>query len=127
MSNIDVKKIYKSFNNNAVLENISFNIEDGEIVSILGPSGCGKTTLLKCILGLEVPNEGDIYIDTSKQSDWLKLKRIAYVPQKYSNFNHLTVEQNVSIAIKKSEKNKKDKVDNILKSVGLDRLKKLTL
>ena len=95
MADIEVQKVYKSFDSKKVLENISFDVKEREIISILGPSGCGKTTLLKCILGLETPDDGNIFIDSKKQSEWLKDKRIAYVPQKYANFNHLTVEQNL--------------------------------
>src|SRR3989344_7821825 len=121
MADIEVQKIYKSFDNKKVLENISFEVKKGEIVSILGPSGCGKTTLLKCILGLEEPDEGSIFIDSEKQQEWLKNKRIAYVPQKYANFNYLTVEQNILAALQNSTQNKNYKIDQILKSVGLDK------
>ena len=123
MSHISVQKIYKSYDRKKVLENISFDIGEGEIVSILGPSGCGKTTLLKCILGLETPDGGDISIDSERQHDWLKDKRIAYVPQRYSSFAHLTVEQNILAALQNSTQNKDQKIDQILKSVGLDKHK----
>ena len=125
MADIEVQKIYKSFDSKKVLENISFDVKKGEIVSILGPSGCGKTTLLKCILGLEEPDEGSIFIDSEKQQEWLKNKRIAYVPQKYANFNYLTVEQNILAALQNSTQNKNQKIDQILKSVGLDKHKKM--
>jgi len=125
MANISVQKVYKSYDSKKVLENISFDIKEGEIVSVLGPSGCGKTTLLKCILGLEKPNDGSISIDSMNQFDWLKNKRIAYVPQKYANFNHLTVEQNILTALQNSTQDKNQKVDQILKSVGLDKHKKM--
>ena len=96
MATISVQKIYKSYDHKNVLENISFEVKEKEIVAILGPSGCGKTTLLKCLLGLERPDDGSIFIDGQKQEEWLKKKRIAYVPQRYANFNHLTVEQNIN-------------------------------
>jgi len=125
MADIEVQKIYKSFDNKKVLENISFEVKEGEIVSILGPSGCGKTTLLKCILGLETPDDGKIFVESEKQLEWLKNKRIAYVPQKYANFNHLTIEQNILAALQNSTQNKNQKIDQILKSVGLDKHKKM--
>src|SRR3989339_354495 len=123
MADIKVQKIYKSYDSKKVLENISFDVKEGEIVSILGPSGCGKTTLLKCILGLENSDKGEIYIDSKKQTDWLKNNRVAYVPQKYSNFNHLTVEQNILAALTNSGDDKKQIVEKILKNVGLDKHK----
>ncbi len=125
MANIEVQKIYKSFDNRRVLDNISFDVKEGEIISILGPSGCGKTTLLKCILGLESPDNGSIFIDSEEQLEWLNNKRIAYVPQKYANFNHLTIEQNILTALHNSTQNKNQKIDHILKSVGLDKHKKM--
>src|SRR3989339_494063 len=124
MADIKVQKIYKSYDSKKVLENISFDVKEGEIVSILGPSGCGKTTLLKCILGLKIPDDGNIFINSEKQREWLKNKRIAYVPQKYANFNHLTVEQNILVALKELVQGKTTMIDQILKSVGLDKHKK---
>ena len=113
MADVAVKKITKIYNNQTVLEDISFDVKDGDIVAILGPSGCGKTTLLKCILGLENSDKGEIYIDSKKQTDWLKNNRVAYVPQKYSNFNHLTVEQNILAALTNSGDDKKQIVEKI--------------
>lgn len=125
MANIGVQKINKSYGGKKVLENISFDVKEGEIVSILGPSGCGKTTLLKCILGLEIPDNGSISIDSEKQQEWFRNKRIAYVPQKYANFNHLTVEQNILAALQNSIPDQNQKIDQILKNVGLEKHKKM--
>lgn len=116
---LDVQKIKKAYNEKNVFSDMSFGVDAGEIISILGPSGCGKTTLLKCILGLEKIDEGEIFIDSEKQENWFKKNRIAYVPQKYANFSHLTVEQNLSVATK----NKKIDSGHFLKSVGLDKYK----
>ncbi len=125
MAALSIQKVYKRYGGRTVLENISFNVQKREIVAILGPSGCGKTTLLKCILGLETPDDGNITIDAMEQSKWLKHGRIAYVPQKYANFQHLTVEQNIAVALQNSTQDKNQKIDQILKSVGLDKHKKL--
>ena len=57
---LSVKNIQKSFAQNIVLEDISFEVGDGEFVSLLGPSGCGKTTLLRIIAGLEKADHGCI-------------------------------------------------------------------
>ncbi|MDP3957748.1 MAG: ATP-binding cassette domain-containing protein [bacterium] len=121
MSKISVQKICKSYNDKEVFENISFEVETGEIVSILGPSGCGKTTLLKCVLGLEKPDSGAIVIDATPQDEWLTNKRVAYVPQEYVNFAHLTVDQNILVALQDSQQVKN--TDQILKSVGLEKHK----
>lgn len=122
MTKIEVQQVGKFYDTRKVLEGVSFGVEDGEIVSVLGSSGCGKTTLLRCILGLELLDEGNIFIDTQKHTEWLKNKRIAYVPQKYGNFNYLTVEKNILGVLGKARQNQ---VDQILKSVGLEGCKKM--
>ena len=60
---LEIKNIKKSFNKLHVLKGISFNVLDGEVVSIIGPSGCGKSTLLRCINLLEKPSSGNIILD----------------------------------------------------------------
>ena len=57
---IQVKSLRKMYGQTLVLEDVSFEIQEGEFVCFLGPSGCGKTTLLLCLAGLESPNSGDI-------------------------------------------------------------------
>ncbi|MBI4262042.1 ATP-binding cassette domain-containing protein [Candidatus Uhrbacteria bacterium] len=123
MMSINVQGIGKSYDGKKVLEDISFGVQKGEIIAILGPSGCGKTTLLRCILGLETPDQGDIRIDSEKQNAWLKNKRIAYVSQQHANFSHLTVEQNILTAVQESVPNKEQIVTQILKSVGIGKYK----
>lgn len=120
MADIIVQKLYKSYDKKKVLDNITFDVHDKEIVAILGPSGCGKTTLLKCILGLVMPDKGSIVINAQPQSIWLQQKRIAYVPQHYANFAHLTVAQNVATAVQNHQA-KEQTTRHILKSVGLEK------
>ena len=60
---LEIKNIKQSFNKLQVLKGISFNVLDGEVVSIIGPSGCGKSTLLRCINLLEKPSSGNIILD----------------------------------------------------------------
>lgn len=55
MVNLEIKDLTKVYNKKTVLDNISFEVKDGEFLSILGPSGCGKTTLLKILIGIENP------------------------------------------------------------------------
>ena len=63
MSLLEVKNLKKSFGDNVVLKDISFNIEKGEVLSIIGPSGSGKSTLLRCITDLETEDSGEINFD----------------------------------------------------------------
>ena len=60
MASIEVKNISKIFDNKLVLKDLNFNVNDGELLSILGKSGCGKTTLLKILIGIEKPSSGII-------------------------------------------------------------------
>lgn len=60
MVNLEIKDLTKVYNKKTVLDNISFEVKNGEFLSILGPSGCGKTTLLKILIGIENPTSGRI-------------------------------------------------------------------
>ena len=60
MVNLKINNLTKVYNDKTVLNNISFEVNDGEFLSILGPSGCGKTTLLKILIGIESPTSGEI-------------------------------------------------------------------
>lgn len=120
MEQLVIKNLNKSYNQKQILKDLSFSVEKNEIVSVLGSSGSGKTTLLKCILGLEKSDSGEISIDSRTQGEWLKNNRISYVPQKYANFNHLTVEQNVASAKGEMQMGGTG-MDRLLKGVGLER------
>lgn len=96
MAFLSVQNITKRFDNQTALNNVSIDINKGELVSILGPSGCGKTTLLRIIAGLETPSEGSIYIE-GKDSTWAPpaKRNFGIVFQSYALFPHMTVEQNI--------------------------------
>lgn len=98
---MEVKGLSKSFNDLLVLDKISFNIKKGEILSILGPSGSGKTTLLKCLIGLETFNSSieSVKIHSQNSNDYLKKNRIAYVPQRFSNYPWLNVFENIKLGM----------------------------
>lgn len=94
-----IKNLNKSFKNNHVLKNISFNLEKGEIGVILGKSGAGKTTLIRCLNGLEKFDSGEIAIDNEvlNNSNDIQSKkgRIGMVFQNFNLFPHMTVLQNI--------------------------------
>jgi zinc transport system ATP-binding protein len=84
---VEVKDVSFSYGKEPVLENISFDIHQGDYLGIIGPNGAGKTTLLKIMLGLLKPEQGSINlfgIPLSEFKDWHK---IGYVPQKATNFD----------------------------------------
>lgn len=94
MSFIDVKNVWKTYQDQVVLENINLNVKKGEFVTIVGASGCGKSTFLRMLLGQDVPSRGHIYCDGQVLRDEPDEKR-GIVFQRYSVFPHLTVLQNV--------------------------------
>lgn len=121
---INVSKKYK---NNCVLKNINFEVNKGEVVSIIGKSGCGKSTLLKCINRLENIDDGGIYfdnIDITKMNILDLRQKIGIVFQEYNLFEHLTVLQNLTISLTKiknySDIYAKKEAMKILKKVGLE-------
>ena len=100
---LEVKNVKKSFDKLNVLKGISFNVEKGEVISVIGPSGCGKSTLLRCINMLEKPSSGKIIFEgidiTSKNTDLPKVReKIGMVFQQFNLFPHLTVLDNIILA-----------------------------
>jgi Cu-processing system ATP-binding protein len=79
---IEIKNLHKSYQRNHVLKDVSIALEKGKIISILGPNGSGKTTLIKSILGLVIPQKGDIlFYGKSILGEWEYRKQISYLPQ----------------------------------------------
>lgn len=99
---LEIKNIKKSFNKLQVLKGISFNVLNGEVVSIIGPSGCGKSTLLRCINLLEKPSSGNIILDgvdiTNKKNLTQVRQKMGMVFQQFNLFSHLTVLENITLA-----------------------------
>ena len=104
---LKIVNVSKKYKNNCVLKNINFEINKGEVVSIIGKSGCGKSTLLKCINRLENIDGGNIYfdnIDITKMNILDLRQKIGIVFQEYNLFEHLTVLQNLTIGLTKIKK-----------------------
>lgn len=100
---IKFENVSKRFGQTPVLDNLSFEIPDGEFVVLIGPSGCGKTTTLKTINRLIEPNRGKIYIDGKDiaKMNPVELRRgIGYVIQQIGLFPNMTVEQNITVVPK---------------------------
>ena len=91
---LEVKNLYKEFNNRPILKDISFTLKGGEIMTIVGPSGAGKTTLLRIIAGLETKDSGEILIDGQAYDSG----KVGVVFQDYNLFPNLNVLQNITLA-----------------------------
>ncbi len=119
MSYLQVKNLYKKYGEHTALKDINFDIERGEFVVFVGPSGCGKSTLLRTIAGLESSSEGGIHIEQQDITELHPSKRdVAMVFQSYALYPHMTVERNMSFALKlagRPEQEIKDKVGRVAK------------
>ena len=101
MAQIKIRNLIKQFGDVEILHNLSFDIEDKELVALVGPSGCGKTTLLRMIAGLEEVTQGDIIIDDKIVNRVREKDRdIAMVFQSYALYPHMTVRENMAFALR---------------------------
>ena len=120
MVNLEIKNLTKIYNKKIILNNISFDVKDGEFLSILGPSGCGKTTLLKILIGIENTTSGRI-IKEKKDITNLdpSLRGMGIVFQNYALFPNMTVLENVMYALNLKLKDKEKAKNESLKMIKL--------
>nr|WP_116896391.1 ATP-binding cassette domain-containing protein [Pseudomonas syringae] len=125
---IEVRNVSKNFNAFKALNNISLDIQSGELVALLGPSGCGKTTLLRIIAGLETPDDGSIVFHGEDVSGHdVRDRNVGFVFQHYALFRHMTVFDNVAFGLRMKPKRERpnetriaEKVHELLNMVQLD-------
>jgi iron(III) transport system ATP-binding protein len=108
MTSLDVSHLTVNFGDRTVIDDLSFNLKEGEIASLLGPSGCGKTTLLRAIAGLLQPREGTIRFGSQLVGVSTVVlpphkRRTGYVPQQGALFPHLNVAKNIAFGLDKKE------------------------
>ena len=120
---IVVRDVRKTFGDFVALDDVSLEIPDGSLTSLLGPSGSGKSTLLRIIAGLEAPDQGSVEIHGTDATTLPPQRRgIGFVFQHYAAFKHMTVRDNVAFGMK-IRKQPKDRiaarVDELLEVVGL--------
>lgn len=121
---LNLINVNKYFGKSHILKDISFDIKNGEFLTLLGPSGCGKTTILRCIAGLENIDSGDILLNGQSIKDLAPNKRnVNTVFQNYALFPHLNVYDNIAYGprIKKSmnEEELKKRVADVLNLVQM--------
>ncbi|KPL81670.1 ABC transporter ATP-binding protein [Levilinea saccharolytica] len=127
---ITIKNLTKRFGDVVAVNNVSLTIEAGTFLTLLGPSGCGKTTLLRCIAGLEDPNEGEIYIGDKLVYSSIKgislqpgARDLGLVFQNYALWPHMTVYKNITFALEMQKLTKAqmdERVHEALKEVQMD-------
>ena len=119
---LELKNVKKSYDGTVVLKDISLDIEEGEIVSILGPSGCGKTTLLNLILGIVDADGGKIIFNGEDLTEVPMEKRgFNIVFQDYALFPNLNVYQNITYGLRnKPEISSKEEVEELISLLGLE-------
>ena len=130
---LQLKNLYKKYQDNTVVNNFNIDVEKGELISILGPSGCGKTTTLRMIAGFITPTLGDIFLSGEKITDYPPETRpVSTVFQNYALFPHLTVYENIEYGLryplkvgkKLDKKEKKERTERIINLVNLKGLEK---
>jgi multiple sugar transport system ATP-binding protein len=124
MAHLIIKNLEKSFGSTRVINNISFNVQEGEFCILLGPSGCGKTTVLRMIAGLEQQDSGEIFIDDKEVSNLTPKERdVAMVFQSYALYPHMTVYENMAFSLKMQKRSKNEidqKVRETAELLGLE-------
>ena len=128
---IRAQNLVKIYKNRKVVNDISIEVSQGEIVGLLGPNGAGKTTTFYQVVGLIKPDEGHVFLDTKEITKLPMYKRaqlgIGYLPQEASIFRKMTVEQNIAAVLEitnLSKQEQKDKLESLLGEFRLTHVRK---
>jgi lipopolysaccharide export system ATP-binding protein len=124
----NIKKTYKGRN---VVNGVSVEVNQGEIVGLLGPNGAGKTTSFYMIVGLVKPDSGNVFLDEKNITEYPMYKRaqlgIGYLPQEVSVFRKLSVEDNIMAILEMTDLNKierKERLEQLLEEFSLTHVRK---
>ena len=131
---IEAKNLVKIYGDRSVVNDVSFEVNKGEVVCLLGPNGAGKTTTFYMVVGLVKPNRGQVLLDGTDISSWpmniRAINGIGYLPQEASIFRKLTVDDNIKLVLqmnnKLTEDEKKRKLEELLDEFGMTRLRSYT-
>ncbi|MEH1943715.1 MAG: ABC transporter ATP-binding protein [Nostoc sp.] len=126
MANVRLEDIKRRFNNVTAIEDITFEIPDGEFWVLVGPSGCGKSTILRTIAGLETATSGNLYIgDRLVNNIPARQRDVAMVFQNYALYPHMSVAENIGFGLQMRKVDRKiiqERVMNVARSLSLDHL-----
>ncbi len=123
MAVLKVENLSKRFGQVQAIDDISFEVKDGEVLSLLGPSGCGKTTTLRCLAGFEIPDSGSIYLDNREISTLTPEQRgIGMVFQNYALWPHMTVYGNLAFGLQIRKLEQQEIEKRIKKALNIVRL-----
>ena len=127
---LKVENIFKYYNKKPVVNGVSIDLKQGEIVGLLGPNGAGKTTTFYSIVGLVKINSGKVYIDDNNITFQPMYKRaqmgLGYLPQEASVFRQMTVEDNIKSVLEMTDLNKKEqneKCEKLINEFGLQHVR----
>ena len=128
---IETKNLVKIYGDRSVVNDVSFEVNKGEVVCLLGPNGAGKTTTFYMVVGLVKPNRGQVLLNGEDISAWpmnLGSKAgIGYLPQEASIFRKLTVDENIKLVLEMNDKltvdEKKRKLEELLDEFGVTKLR----
>ncbi|MDR2520727.1 MAG: LPS export ABC transporter ATP-binding protein [Bacteroidales bacterium OttesenSCG-928-I14] len=125
------ESLVKKYGNRTVVDNVSINVKQGEIVGLLGPNGAGKTTTFHMAAGLTVPNEGKIFLDKKEITCFPVYKRarngVTYLSQEASIFRKMSVEDNIRCVLEMTNKlyaYQKEKLESLISEFGLEKIRK---
>lgn len=125
------ENLVKKYGARLVNDNVSYQVEQGEIVGLLGPNGAGKTTSFYMAVGLVKPNSGHVYLDDLDITNLPMYKRarlgLGYLAQEASIFRQLTVEENIKAVLEMtnlSRQEQKDKVEDLMEEFSLGHVRK---
>ena len=119
---IEIKNLTKKFNKFTALQDINLECKKGHSIAFIGPNGCGKTTLIKCILGLNVVESGDILVNgNSVKNDFLYREKIGYMPQIGKYPENMTIGQTIKM-IQDNRKNVENIDTELLEAFELPKL-----
>ena len=129
--NLRTDDLVKKYRNRTVVNHVSINVSQGEIVGLLGPNGAGKTTTFYMTVGLVTPNEGKIFLDDLEITKFPVYKRaqhgIGYLAQEASIFRKMTVEDNILSVLEMTNATKEErceKLESLLNEFGLQKVRK---